>query len=128
MIYITRTILNQLIDWVKEEYPNEAAGYLFKDNTILKKIITRNHSAGYFYDNNPEQLLKWINEYGKPSGVFHSHPCAAIPSSMDYKYMTTTIPFWGCVWFIMSNRMRLRTWSLTELTLHIIELKVEIIE
>lgn len=48
-----------------------------------------------------------------PSGIFHSHPCAAVPSYEDLTYMTTTIPLWSCVWFIMSNQMMLRAWTIS---------------
>ena len=112
MIRIQRSIINQLVEWTKEESPNEAAGYLFCQNTIFKKIITGNHSGAHFVAENPEQLLRWIEKYGSPTAIFHSHPCAAIPSGTDLEYMSTTIPIFDCVWFIMSNTMRLRAWTI----------------
>ncbi len=112
MIRISRDLINQLIEWTNEEKPNEASGYLFKDNTIFCRIITDNKSRTHFMDNNLENLLGFIEEYGKPSAIFHSHPCEARPSGMDYQYMTTTIPFWNCIWLIMSSSMRLRAWTL----------------
>lgn len=127
MLYLKRDILNQMITWTLDERPNEAAGYLFKDNSIFKKIITGNHSVAYFYDENLEALLKSINKYGKPSGIFHSHPCAAIPSTTDLGYMRTTIPFFGCVWFIISELLELRVWTIREITLILNEIEVQII-
>lgn len=129
MLSVKKDIFNQLVKWTLSERPNEAAGYLFKKNEIFKKIVTGNHSIAHFFDENPEQLLKWINEYGKPSGIFHSHPCAAIPSGTDMIYMRTSIPFWGCIWLIMSDRMVLRAWTISgsEKFGHFTELKVEII-
>ncbi|KKK65239.1 hypothetical protein LCGC14_2976170 [marine sediment metagenome] len=112
MLYLKRNIINQMIQWTLSERPNEAAGYLFKQNALFVKIITANHSAGHFYDENPEALLKLINKHGKVSGIFHSHPGRAIPSAMDYTYMKTTIPLFNCVWFIMSNDLKLRAWTL----------------
>ena len=127
MLYLKKNILNELIEWTLAERPNEAAGYLFKQNALFKKIITGNHSVAHFYEENPEQLLKWINKYGKPTAIFHSHPCAAIPSGTDYVYMKTTIPFFQCVWFIMSNELKLRAWTVREITLLLNEIEVEII-
>ena len=128
MIRIPRDIINQLVEWTKEEKPNEASGYLFKDNTTFCRIITSNKSAVHFIDNNPEKLLEFIEKYGIPSAIFHSHPFSATPSLTDFEYMKSTIPFWECVWLIMSSNMKLKAWTLTEITLHIIELEVEIIE
>jgi len=112
-MYLTTEIISQLIEWTKEEYPNEAAGYLFKDNSIFKKIVTEDHSGAHFFDNNLSQLLEWIEKWGSPSAIFHSHPGAATPSGVDYHYMQTTIPFFGCVWIIMSRDLKLRAWSLS---------------
>ena len=116
-----------MVEWTIEEKPNEAAGYLFDNNTVFKKIITGNHSGGHFVANDPEKLLKWIEKYGKPTAIFHSHPCEATPSCIDLEYMKTTIPFFGCVWLIMSNKMKLRAWTLREITLILNEIRVEIV-
>ena len=124
-MYLTTEIINQLIEWTKSEYPNESAGYLFKDNSIFKKIVTENHSGAHFFDENMGQLLKWIEKWESPSAIFHSHPCAAVPSGVDYHYMQTTIPFFGCVWLIMSNNFKLRAWSLSNR--RFIELEITII-
>ena len=112
MIHITRRIINQLVEWTIEEKPNEASGYLFKDNTIFSRIITQNKSRTHFMDTNPENLLGFIEKHGKPSAIFHSHPVQALPSLTDVEYMKMTIPLFECVWLIMSNRMELRAWTL----------------
>ncbi len=127
MLYLKKNIIDQMIQWKIDEMPNEAAGYLFKQNTLFKKIITVNHSAGHFYDENPEELLRLIDKYGKPTAIFHSHPLRAIPSAMDYIYMKTTIPLFNCVWFIMSIDLKLRAWTIREITLILNEIEVEII-
>jgi len=127
VFYLKKSILNELVEWTLSEKPNEAAGYLFKENTIFEKIITENHSVGHFHDDNLEKLAGLIEEYSKPTAIFHSHPCAAIPSSMDYKYMRNTIPFFGCIWLIMSDDLKLRAWTLKEITLMLNELEVTII-
>ena len=124
-MYLTTDILKQLTEWTKEEYPNEAAGYLFEDNTIFEKIITENHSGAHFFDNNLTRLLKWIEKWGSPSAIFHSHPGKATPSGVDYHYMQTSIPFFGCVWFIMSVDYKLRAWSLSNR--RFIELEISIL-
>ncbi len=112
MLYLKKNILDQLVEWSKEEYPNEAAGYLFEQNSLFKKIITGNHSVVHFYDENIEQLAKWIEKYGKPTAIFHSHPGEAIPSGTDYVYMKTSIPFFKCIWIIMSSYLKIRAWTL----------------
>lgn len=127
MIRIPRSIINLLIEWTVLESPNEAAGYLFCQNTVFQRIITGNHSGGHFVEENPEQLLRWIEKFGKPSAIFHSHPCEAVPSYTDLKYMSTTIPIFECVWLIMSNKMVLRSWSINSKR-EIIEIGVEIID
>lgn len=114
MIHITRRIYDQLVEWTIEEKPNEASGYLFKDNTMFCRIITQDKSRTHFMDDKLENLLGFIEENGKPSAIFHSHPGEAIPSLEDFKYMTTSIPFFDCIWLIMSNRMRLRAWTLKD--------------
>lgn len=113
MIRIPINIVNQLVKWTEEERPNEAAGYLFKDNTIFCRIITKDKSVVHFADINPENLLGFIEKYGKPSAIFHSHPCEAVPSQTDLKYMITTIPVFKCVWFIMSSAFELRAWTIS---------------
>ncbi len=119
-----------MIEWTLAEKPNEAAGYLFRENALFKKIITGDHSQVHFSEENPEQLLKWINEYGKPTTIFHSHPCRAIPSTRDFIYMKTTIPIFHCTWAIMSNDLKLRVWTIKNHDFHGLlmkELEVNII-
>lgn len=111
MLSLKKNIFNQLIEWTLAEKPNEAAGYLFKQNALFKKIITGNHSQTHFYDDNLEKLAGWIKKYGKPTAIFHSHPGEAIPSAVDFKYMKITIPLFNCVWLIMSKDMVLRAWE-----------------
>lgn len=127
MLYLKKDIMNELVEWTLSEKPNEAAGYLFKENSIFEKIITGDHSVGHFFDDNLERLAGFIEEYGKPTAIFHSHPCAAVPSGMDRRYMETTIPFFGCIWLIMSNDLKLRAWTLREITLITNEVEVKII-
>ena len=88
-------------------------------------MVTGNHSVAHFSDGNPELLLKWIGKYGMPN-IFHSHPCAAVPSYEDLKYMINTQVF-DSIWFIMSNKMVLRAWKLDS-NYKPIELEVNIIE
>ena len=123
MLYLKKDIIDKLTEWTLVEKPKEAAGYLFKENTLFEKIITGNHSITHFYDDNLEKLAGWIGKYGAPSAIFHSHPCAAIPSYMDEKYMKTTIPIFGCVWIIMSGDLTLRGWTLKKHDFHGIIMK-----
>ena len=112
MIRIPKEIGSQLEGWVKDEYPNEASGYLFMDNTVFCRIITRDKSRTHFMDETPENLLGHIEEYGKPSAIFHSHPHEAVPSYEDLKYMMTTIPIFECVWLIMGSDLKIRAWTI----------------
>lgn len=113
MIRISKAIFNELISWKLEESPNEAAGYLFKDNTVFCRIITNDKSRTHFMDDEPANLLGFIQEYGKPSAIFHTHPGKAIPSYEDLKYMSTTIPIFDCVWLIMSDHYDLKAWTIS---------------
>lgn len=113
MIRISKEIFNELVSWKLEESPNEASGYLFKDNTIFCRIITKNKSKTHFMDDQPANLLGFIQEYGKPSAIFHTHPGRAIPSHEDLKYMSTTIPIFDCVWLIMSDKYDLKAWTIS---------------
>jgi len=124
---IQKNIFEQLVEWTKAEKPNEAAGYLFNHNSLFKKIITDNKSVVHFFDDNIEKLLRMVEKYGYPTAIFHSHPCSAVPSGTDYNYMITTIPFFKCVWLIMSSKMELRAWSLDRFD-RVKEIEVEIIE
>jgi proteasome lid subunit RPN8/RPN11 len=101
-----------MIAWTLHEQPFEAAGYLFANNTIFRKIITGDHSIAHFTEQKPEKLLQWIMKYGKPTAIFHSHPCKAVPSQTDIRFMSTTIPIFDCVWLIMSNELKLRAWTI----------------
>lgn len=127
MIRIQKNIFKQLVEWTKAEKPNEAAGYLFNHNSLFVKIITANKSVVHFFDEDTEKLLMLIDVYGNPTVIFHSHPGSAVPSGVDYEYMITTIPFFKCVWLIMSNKMKLRAWTLDRFDA-ITEVEVEIIE
>jgi len=125
VLYLKKDIIDKLTEWTLVEKPNEAAGYLFKDNSIFRRIITSDKSITHFYDENPEQLLKWIEKYGSPN-IFHSHPCAGIPSGTDILYMKNTLIF-NSIWFIMGNKMDLRAWKLDS-NYRPIELEVNIID
>lgn len=127
MFSLKKHVFEQLKEWTLTERPNEAAGYLFKDNTLFRRIITDNHSGVHFFDENPEQFLEWIEEYGRPTAIFHSHPMSAVPSITDLIYMRNTIPYFECIWLIMSNSLKLRAWTVREITLILNEVEVNII-
>lgn len=85
---------------------------MFKNNTIVEEAFPFSQSWGEFDDIDAKWVYDKINELGQPSALFHSHPCVAVPSSKDLMFMKTTIPFWKCVWLIMSNNMKLRAWTI----------------
>lgn len=131
MVSIKKEILKELIRISKDNKPNEVAAYLFKDNTVVKRIITEDESPAHFSETNTEIVLEWINDYGKPTAIFHSHPGGAQPSMTDVTYMSITIPFYGCPWLIMSGNYKLRAWDIWVRdcdSCTIKELEVEIIE
>ena len=137
MVLIKKEILEELIRISKAGKPNEVAAYLFNNNTIIKKVETNDESPVHFSETNTEIVLEWITKYGKPTAIFHSHPMGAQPSYTDLKYMCTTIPFYGCIWLIMSGEYELRAWKIGGSafkfprrgeTIYPIEIEVKIIE
>lgn len=104
---------DKLVEISKSAKPNEACAYLFKNNTIVIQANPDSNSSVHFEGIDSQWVYDLIQEHGTPSSLFHSHPCVAIPSYTDLMYMKTTIPFWDCVWFIMSNRYLLRAWTIS---------------
>jgi proteasome lid subunit RPN8/RPN11 len=114
MLEISREVFSKLLEITKKNKPNEACAYLFKNNTVVVEAMAGIRSAVGFDDINPMWVESVLREYGYPSAVFHSHPCEAIPSGKDVRFMKTTIPFWGCKWLIMSNKYLLKCWNYKE--------------
>ena len=125
MIEITNETLIYLIQITENCKPNEAAAILFENNTIVIEMNPMSKSVAHFSDIDPIAVSKLIDEYGIPSTLFHSHPCAAIPSSTDLTYMYSTIAIWHSPWLIMSDKMKLRCWTIHRN--HPIEIEVKIV-
>ena len=104
-------MFSRLVEITREESPNEASAFLFEDNTVVVKAEPNRKSIGSFDDIDPAWVCGLIDKYGKPSALFHSHPCAAVPSGKDLQFMIGTISVWGSVWLIMSDKMKLRAWT-----------------
>lgn len=114
MLNISNQVYTELVEITKRAYPNEACALLFKDNTIVIECDPMEKSVAHFAKVDPEWIGEEIDKYGIPSSLFHSHPCAAVPSCTDVIYMRTTILLWNCDWLIMSNKMKLRAWTLNK--------------
>lgn len=112
MIKIEQHIYEDLVALTKKHLPNEASAFLFQDNEIVVPAEAEERSPGHFAGVSPLKTAELIKEYGTPSSLFHSHPCAAIPSSTDKVYMKPTIAIYKCPWLIMSNDYNLRAWTL----------------
>ena len=93
--------------------PNEACAYLFHNNKMIEVAEPDSKSPGHFEGIDPQWVYDLIQKNGMPTALFHSHPCQAVPSYTDLVYMSTTIPFWGCVWLIMSDKLKLRAWTIS---------------
>lgn len=102
----------RMVKITREARPNEACAYLFHDNKMIEPAKPSSKSVAHFEGIDQEWVYDLIQKNGTPTGLFHSHPCDAVPSHTDMQYMSTTIPFWGCVWFIMSDKLKLRAWSI----------------
>lgn len=122
---IPKHIYEELARLTKEAKPNEVAAFLFDDNTRVVKVETSEESIGHFIGD--IYALREIQKQGVPSALFHSHPCEAVPSSMDLAYMHSTIAIWGCPWLIMSDKMKLRAWTMRGNILLPVEEEVNII-
>ncbi len=109
---ISQDIKEQLDRITQRAYPNEASALLFKDNTIVIEANPKEKSPVHFAEIDPLWLAELVDKYGNPTALFHSHPCTAYPSSIDHRYMFTTISFWNCVWLIMSSSHTLKAWTL----------------
>ncbi len=106
-------VFKKLVEITKQQKPNEASAFLFKDNTIVvgtgkDKMV---NSVGHFTITDYDWVAKLLYQYGVPSAIFHSHPCPAYPSGTDLNFMKITIPIWGCKWLIMSDEYILRCWK-----------------
>jgi proteasome lid subunit RPN8/RPN11 len=104
--------VRKLVSITEEAKPNEAAAFLFKDNTIVIRADPENKSPTHFGGIDTQRVYDLIQKYGIPSALFHSHPCDAVPSYTDLMYMSSTIPMWKCAWLIMSDTMNLRAWTI----------------
>ena len=122
---ISQDIKEQLDRITQVAFPNEASALLFKNNTIVIEANPEERSPVYFDEIDPFWVADQIVKHGNPTALFHSHPGTAYPSSIDYKYMTTTIAFWKCVWLIMSSNYTLRAWTLENGNFK--EIKVELV-
>lgn len=126
MIKLQKSIFKELVILTEEHKPDEVGAYLFKDNTVIKPMNKDGFRWCSFQDIDPEETYNWVKEFGKPSAIFHSHPCEAIPSITDKAYMHTTIQIYNCVWLIMSNKLKVRAWTIENF--HIKEIEVKIYE
>lgn len=111
-------IQSDLIEFTLDNYPNECCGFLFEDNTKFVPLEPEIQTVGSFYLQDSMKLLKIIKENGWPSAFFHSHPCAAYPSSVDVQYMNYMLT-WAKVykkpeipWLILGNDFRYMSWVL----------------
>ena len=109
-VVVPKEIYDQMIACARAFAPNEAHGYLFKENTIFKcGKADRASPAGFV--TNPQHMFNLIRQYGKPSGFFHSHPCGAEPSLTDLQHMQSTMLVYGKVpWYILSIENELKAW------------------
>ena len=102
----------RMVKITREARPNEACAYLFNNNEAIIQAEPNSKSPAHFEGIDSQWVYNLTKKYGTPTALFHSHPCAAIPSQTDLRYMSTTIPFWGCVWLIMSDKLKLRAWTI----------------
>ena len=133
MVKISKKVYSELVRITLDEKPNEASAFLFNDNTIVIKAKPKSKTMGSFDEIDPVWVSDLTDKYGKPSALFHSHPCSAIPSRKDLMFMVGTIGVWGCIWLIMSDQMNLRAWTINKTlpaqrgqTLHAVELEVKL--
>lgn len=91
MIYITKDLLNQIVEHSKKEFPNEACGILAGKNNIVTKVYKmRNTSEApatcYFMDPREQfQVFKEMRSSGiEMLAIYHSHASIpAYPSQRD---------------------------------------------
>jgi len=112
-----------MVEAAKKSYPDEAHGYLFNNNLVFEEGIASEKSSGHFVGS-MDQMFDLASKYNNkpPSSLFHSHPCAAVPSYTDLNEMRMFYKFWGKIpCFILSGNYKLRAW------IYLNEIEVEII-
>ena len=109
---LKKAIYDKLVEITRRQKPNEACAFLFHNNKMIEVAEPDNKSPAHFEGIDSQWVYDLIQKNGNPTALFHSHPCAAVPSNTDLQYMITTIPFWGCVWLIMSDKLKLRAWTI----------------
>ena len=106
-IWIKKSDVVKLFDWVGENRPYEACALLvgsIKQNIALVEevILTPNVSrSSVHFEIDPEFLLKVYLEAEEKNkflvSIFHSHPASPYPSGVDIPYMQANP---GTVWLI----------------------------
>lgn len=90
MIYITKDILNKIIEHCKRELPNEACGILAGKGLKVKRIYEMDNvdesPSSFLMD--PKEQIKVMKEIRnlrlEMLGIYHSHVCShAYPSVRD---------------------------------------------
>lgn len=93
MLYLTKKLVNELIEHSKKEFPDESCGILAGRNgnikLIYKMINTSKSSEVFFMD--PKEQLRVVKEIRKKGfemiGIYHSHTNSdAYPSQRDVEF------------------------------------------
>lgn len=133
---IRKGIFSDLVDITKSHKPNECCCLLFNDNKTIVDVTehAKSLSPGHFGEIDIKIVSQLIDQCGKPTSIFHSHPCEAFVSGTDLRYMIPTIKIWNCIWLIMSDTFELKAFTITPKhatrgqTIRPVELEVEFID
>lgn len=132
MVFLTKKQANEIVEYLKKEFPNEGCGILAGNEGEVKKIynmVNIDKSSESFLMDSKEQLtvIKDIRNLGyRMLAIFHSHPeTRAYPSEHDVR-----LAFYPDISYIIVslkdiNNPDIRSFKIEESK--IIEEKIEIV-
>lgn len=112
MITINNKTYAELRRLTRKYKPQEACALVFQNGKHIVDMPAGSRSVGHFSNISPKWIAQQMDKFGTPDAIFHSHPCAAVPSMTDEAYMKRVGVIWrNIIWLIMSDKMQIRAWK-----------------
>jgi proteasome lid subunit RPN8/RPN11 len=121
LIKISIHILNQLMEYCRLQFPNEACGAFFgsQDEDIIeiqnfKPITNIANQPRHQFEFDQKQLLELLYTSRKPPwiGIFHSHPStAAYPSAQDLQSLWQ-LPIYAILSFAQYDKPIIKSYEI----------------
>ncbi|MCM8796995.1 MAG: M67 family metallopeptidase [Candidatus Omnitrophica bacterium] len=121
MIYISKDLVEQIVEHSKREFPNEACGILSGSQGMVKKVYEMTNtdkSPQTFFMDAREQIkvLKGIRSTGQEMlGIYHSHTASeAYPSGRDVELAHYSDASYVIVSLKNKDNLKIRSFKIKE--------------